>query len=77
MPTEPGQAADAPRWRKSVHSGAQGNCVELAAAPASDVLVRNSRFPDGPVLRLHAGELADFLSAIKAGELDELVDPAR
>ena len=42
---------------------------------AADVLVRNSRFPDGPVLRLAAGEMAGFLHAIKAGEFDELLAP--
>lgn len=38
-------------WRKSSHSGANGNCVELAALPGA-VGVRDSKDPDGPVLLL-------------------------
>jgi hypothetical protein len=61
-------------WRKSARSGAQGNCVELARPSAGRVLVRNSRFPDGPVLRFSPEEMAGFVRAIKAGDFDELID---
>lgn len=60
-------------WRKSDRSGAQGNCVELAAMPPDVVMVRNSRFPDGTVLRFATDEMAGFLRAVKAGEFDELI----
>ena len=40
-------------WRKSSRSGSDptSNCVELAVAPHT-VAVRDSKHPDGPVLRL-------------------------
>ena len=59
-------------WRKSRRSGFQGNCVELADAGES-VAVRNSRFPQGAVLAFPSRDMAGFLEAIKAGELDDLV----
>ena len=58
-------------WRKSVRSGYQGNCVELAAA-GEDVRVRNSRDPHGAVLSFSAAGMAGFLGSIKNGELDDL-----
>lgn len=60
-------------WHKSARSGAQGNCVELARPSTGNVLVRNSRFPDGPVLSFSAEEMAGFVSAVKAGDFDELI----
>lgn len=62
---------DALAWRKSVRSGYQGNCVELAVA-GEDVAVRNSRDPHGTVLAFSATGMADFLTSIKNGELDDL-----
>ncbi|MBP2369038.1 DUF397 domain-containing protein [Pseudonocardia parietis] len=58
-------------WRKSVRSGYQGNCVELAVA-GEGVAVRNSRDPHGTVLAFPAAGVADFLTSIKNGELDDL-----
>ena len=40
------------RWRKSSHSGDQGECVEVAALPAGGIAVRDSKNPDGPHLTL-------------------------
>jgi hypothetical protein len=57
-------------WRKSTHSGALGNCVELAHLADGDVVVRNSRQPDGPVLVYSRTELATFLFGAKDGEFD-------
>ena len=52
------------RWRKSSHSnGLGGECVELAALPGQ-VLVRDSKDPDGPRLALTpvaARELMDWV----------------
>jgi hypothetical protein len=39
------------RWRKSSHSGDQGECVEIAALPGG-IAVRDSKNPDGPNLTL-------------------------
>lgn len=51
------------RWRKSSHSGANGQCVELA----NTGLVRDSKNPAGPAL---AVDLTELLSVVKAGQLD-------
>lgn len=57
-------------WRKSRRSGAQGNCVELAALTDRTVGVRNSRFPDGAALAVPAAGVAALLDAVKAGSFD-------
>jgi hypothetical protein len=47
-------------WRKSTYSGGEGgNCVELVGTLDA---VRDSKNPDGPVLRVELGAL---LTAIK------------
>lgn len=63
-------------WRKSKHSGAVGNCVEVALLREADdcvIAVRNSRFPDGPALIYTREEMAAFVSAAKDGEFDDLI----
>lgn len=50
-------------WRKSTRSGSQSNCVEVAAYGA----VRDSKNPDGPVLRV---DLSVFLTVMKSGRFD-------
>lgn len=45
------------------------NCVEVAATPDGDILVRDTKDDeDGPVLRFTAEEWGDFLSGVTAGE---------
>jgi hypothetical protein len=61
-------------WRRSRYSGATGNCVEVAPLGTGDVAVRNSRFPNGPVLIYTRDEMAAFLSGARAGEFDDVVD---
>ncbi|CAM5672411.1 DUF397 domain-containing protein [Streptomyces atroolivaceus] len=60
------------KWRKSRHSGPQGNCVELAALPGGDVALRNSRDPQGPALIYSRAEINAFLDGAKDGEFDLL-----
>lgn len=60
-------------WRKSAHSGAQGNCVEVAALAEGGIAVRNSRDPQGPALIYTTAELAAFLAGAKDGEFDDLL----
>jgi hypothetical protein len=62
---------DQPHWRKSRFSGAQGDCVELAAT-AHGIAVRNSKRPDGGTLTFTQAELAAFIAGVKAGEFDDL-----
>ena len=49
-------------WRKSAAS-AQGNCVEVSLGP-DEVLVRDSKAPDGPVLYFSPHAWAEFISFI-------------
>ncbi|MBS2964659.1 DUF397 domain-containing protein [Actinocrinis puniceicyclus] len=60
-------------WRKSSHSGYNGNCVELAPLAGGEVAMRNSRDPHGPALIYTRAEIAAFLAAIKDGEFDDVL----
>ena len=51
------------RWRRSSYSGTETNCVELAE---SLDLVRDSKNPDGPSLRVN---VVAWLGAVKSGRL--------
>ncbi|MFV2112876.1 DUF397 domain-containing protein [Micromonospora sp. LOL_025] len=52
-------------WRRSSRSD-DGNCVEVAVDDA--VLIRDSKNPDGPVLRFAPRRWRSFISAIRASE---------
>jgi hypothetical protein len=60
-------------WRKSVRSGAKGNCMELARLDGGEIAVRNSRFPNGPALVYTRAEIAAFLAGAKDGEFDDFI----
>ena len=59
-------------WRKAPSSVANGACVELAPADGM-VAIRDSKDPDGPILRYTAAEWLAFLHGAKNGEFDNLV----
>jgi hypothetical protein len=61
-------------WRKSMHSGQLGNCVETAALGCGEIALRNSRYPSGPALIFTREEMAAFLAGAKDGEFDDLAD---
>jgi hypothetical protein len=53
-------------WRKSSYSGGQGgNCVEVAARPADQLAVRDSKDHAGPVLRFPGEAWSAFTAGIK------------
>jgi hypothetical protein len=54
-------------WHKGTTSGADGNCVEVAIVDES-VLVRDSRYPLGPILSFSRQEWAAFLEDVTNGE---------
>jgi hypothetical protein len=58
-------------WRKSTRSQANG-CVEVAFLDDL-VAVRDSKDPDGPVLRFNAVEWKAFTEGVHDGEFD--LDP--
>jgi Domain of unknown function (DUF397) len=54
-------------WVKSSYSGGSGgNCVEIATLPGGDRAVRDSKDPEGPVLRFTADEWRVFIRSVKA-----------
>jgi hypothetical protein len=57
-------------WTKSSLSFSNGNCLEVTELPGGSVGVRNSRDPDGPVLRFTQGEWDAFLGGARLGEFD-------
>jgi hypothetical protein len=68
----PGRAGSAPYWIKSSLSFANGNCVEVASLPAGEIGVRDSKDPEGPVLRFTPDEWHAFLGGARNGEFDNL-----
>jgi hypothetical protein len=60
-------------WRKSTYSSGSQTCVELADTGA-DVFLRDSKHPEQGHLAFTRAELAAFVAAGRAGELDHLAD---
>jgi hypothetical protein len=68
-----------PAWRKSSHSGSNGNCVEIAwrqGAEGINIVVRDSKFPGREPLVFTPLEWAMFLERVKSGHFDVLAYPA-
>ncbi|MGW5353791.1 DUF397 domain-containing protein [Streptomyces sp. NPDC004031] len=64
MSTDP-----APRWFTSSHSDNGGNCVEVAVNVPGTVPVRDSKDRSGPALSFTPTAWADFVAAVRDGEL--------
>jgi hypothetical protein len=60
--------ATAATWRKSSHSGKEGNCVEVACPSGATRAIRDSHDPDGPALMCPTRQLAAFLTAAGNGD---------
>ena len=67
----PGSSRE-PAWRKATLSVANGACVEVANV-GTMIAIRDSKDPEGPVLRYTAAEWHAFLDGAKRGEFDDLV----
>ena len=57
-------------WVKSSLSFSNGNCVEVAGLTDGGIGVRNSRDPQGGVLRFTPDEWRAFLGGARNGEFD-------
>lgn len=58
-----------PSWEKSPFSGTD-SCVEVAFLEGGEVLVRDSKSPQGPVLRFNHAEWSAFLDGVRDGQFD-------
>lgn len=56
-------------WRRAKRSMNAGNCAEVAPH-AGAVAVRDSKDPQGPVLRYSANSWRSFLAAARMGDFD-------
>ena len=57
-----------PAWRRSRFCESS-TCVE-AAAVGDDIVVRDSKTPDGPILRFNRAEWDAFVAGVRCGEFD-------
>lgn len=54
-------------WRKSSYSGGNGECVEFAVAASAAVAVRDSKDPDGALLRFSGAAWTAFVNDVAEG----------
>jgi hypothetical protein len=66
----PGRPGSDSTWIKSSLSFSNSNCVEVASLPDGEIGVRDSKDPEGPVLRFTSGEWHAFLGGTRNGEFD-------
>ncbi|TYB36783.1 DUF397 domain-containing protein [Micromonospora sp. AP08] len=60
----------APRWRKSIRSANEGNCVEVADNLPGVVLVRDSKDPSGPTLAFTLAAWRSLVTSLRRPGLD-------
>lgn len=60
-----------PAWRKARRSMGAGDCIEVSPV-VGGILVRDSKNPDGAVLRYQETAWRSFLAAARQGRLDTL-----
>ncbi|MFG2165440.1 DUF397 domain-containing protein [Micromonospora chersina] len=60
----------APRWRKSIRSANEGNCVEVADNLPGVVLVRDSKDPSGPTLAFTPAAWRSLVTSLRRHGLD-------
>jgi hypothetical protein len=60
-----GNCVEVGEWRKARRSIGNGDCTQVAPVPGG-VAVRDSKDPDGPILRYGTDAWREFLAARKA-----------
>lgn len=60
---------DGLEWRKSSYSGGGNDCVEVTFIDSTPA-VRDSKNPDGGVIRIGAAQWRELLDAVSTGRLD-------
>jgi hypothetical protein len=71
LTSDPGTPTPSASWVKSSFSFANGNCVEVADLPGGHIGVRDSKHPQGQVLRFTPAEWQAFLGGVRLGEFDK------
>jgi hypothetical protein len=61
-------------WRKSSHCS-HDTCVEVARL-GTQILLRDSKEQDGPMLAFRQAEWADFVEGVRRGEFDLPIEQA-
>jgi hypothetical protein len=64
-------------WRKTSHSGANGDCVEVACPASGLVAVRDSKDPGGPRLAFTPGQWTAFTTALRETHQKHGLSPGR
>jgi Domain of unknown function (DUF397) len=55
-------------WRRSTRSYGTGNCLEVAAPYGERIVVRDSKNPQGAILRFGHAEWTAFIEGVRAGK---------
>lgn len=58
-----------PMWRRSSRSYGSGNCLEVVTPHGTRIDVRDSKDPDGGVLRFASAEWNAFVAGVRSGAL--------
>lgn len=61
-----------PRWKKASFCDSCSDCVEVRKSNDNNIIVRDSKNPDGPTLSFSQFEWRAFIKGAKVGEFDLL-----
>ena len=62
-------ADDDGEWRKSSRSYGSGQCIQVAAPSGKRIAVRDSKNPQGAVLRFTPAEWRAFVASVRIGQI--------